>query len=53
MDNLLHLGDSFESEVLNDYLRLDPLGSDELLMLEDPSLITDTATEDAFRLDRL
>lgn len=32
---------------------LDPLDLDSLQMLTDPSLVTDTETEDSFRLDRL
>ena len=32
---------------------LDPLDLDGLQMLTDPSIVTDPATEDQFRLDRL
>jgi len=49
-----YLGDSFEDFSAEDALRLglDPLASEELEMLEDPSVITDAATEDMFRLDQ-
>ena len=52
--SLLLLGDSFEADLLNEACSpLGQLNMDELQMLSDPSIITDTATEDLFRLDRL
>ena len=49
-----YLGDSFEDFSNEDVLRLglDPLGGEELEMLEDPSVVTDPATEDLFRQDQ-
>jgi len=49
-----YLGDSFEDFSTEDALRLglDPLASEELEMLDDPSVTTDQATEDMFRLDQ-
>ena len=54
---MVGMPDSFDSdlfpsdEVLKD--GLDPLDFDGLQMLTDPNLVTDSATEDTFRLDRL
>ena len=49
--------DSFDSELFpsDEALKmgLDPLDLDGLQMLTDPSMVTDPATEDSFRLDRL
>lgn len=56
LSNLSYFGDSFDGEVFTaeDALRLglDPLELEELQMLADPSIITDSATEDSFRLDQ-
>jgi len=56
LNTLTYLGDSFDGEVFTaeDALRLglDPLELEELQMLADPSIITDSATEDSFRLDQ-
>lgn len=56
--NLLsYLGDSFESDMLttDDFLKLglDPLELEEIRMLSDANMVTDPATEDSFRLDRM
>ncbi|KAI0223950.1 CREB-regulated transcription coactivator 3 [Lamellibrachia satsuma] len=54
---MVGMPESFDSdlfpsdEVLKD--GLDPLDFDGLQMLTDPNLVTDSATEDTFRLDRL
>ncbi len=49
--------DSFDSDLFpsDEALKvgLDPLDLDGLQMLTDPTLVTDPATEDSFRLDRL
>ena len=49
--------DSFDSDLFSadEALKvgLDPLDLDGLQMLTDPNLVTDPATEDSFRLDRL
>jgi len=61
LNSLMYLGDSFggdsfDADIFTDdalRLGLDPLELDELQMLSDPSIVTDPATEDSFRLDRL
>lgn len=49
------LGSSFDADLfsLDEALKvgLNPLMLDELQMLTDPSVVTDSATEDSFRLD--
>lgn len=56
LNTLTYLGDSFDGGDIftaEDALRLglDPLELEELQMLADPSIVTDPATEDSFRLD--
>ncbi|XP_031418942.1 CREB-regulated transcription coactivator 1 isoform X2 [Clupea harengus] len=56
LENSLTCDDSFDadSQFPLDELKIDPLTLDGLHMLNDPDMVlTDPATEDAFRLDRL
>ncbi|GAB6023081.1 hypothetical protein CHUAL_007172 [Chamberlinius hualienensis] len=53
---MVGMSDSFDSDLfVTDDLKagLDPIGIDELHMLTDSDIVTDPATEDSFRLDRL
>lgn len=56
-DLLSCLGDSFDADMLttDDFLKigLDPLELEEIRMLSDANIVTDPATEDSFRLDRM
>lgn len=51
------LGDSFDADMLttDDFLKigLDPLELEEIRMLSDANIVTDPATEDSFRFDRM
>lgn len=55
-NSLAGVGDSFDadSQFPLDELKIDPLTLDGLHMLNDPDMVlTDPATEDTFRMDRL